>query len=80
MKKSETTLNYTKTQINKDYLIKVSGHTEEGYVNKLVGVKGLLEYVGIERANKFLDRAYKSLGDVCKCKVYGGLQVSFYIH
>lgn len=75
------TLNYTTSQINKDYLIKVNGTTEDGRkLNTLVGVSGLLELIGIERANKFLDRAYNCLTDCCTCKVYGGLKVSFYIH
>lgn len=73
-------LNYKPAQIVKDYLIKVSGRTEAGYVNKLVGVAGLINLVGTERANKMLDRAYACLGDVCRCKVYGGIQVSFYVH
>ena len=70
-------LNMTETQINREYLIKVKGN---GY-NTLVGVAGLLALVGVEKANKMLDRANKCLGDVCRCAVYGtGLQVSFYIH
>jgi len=73
-------LNYSTKKINKSYLMKVSGNTENGYVNKLVGVKGLLDLIGVERANKFIERAERCLGDKCVCKVYGGLQVSFYIH
>lgn len=73
-------LNYTTTEINRDYLIKVCGRTAAGYINKLVGVAGLLTLVGIDRANKMLARAYACTGDVCRCKVYGGIQVSFYIH
>lgn len=70
-------LHMTETQINREYLIKVKGN---GY-NTLVGVAGLLALVGVEKANKMLDRANKCLGDVCRCAVYGtGLQVSFYIH
>lgn len=73
-------LNYTTTEINRDYLIKVCGKTAAGYINKLVGVAGLLALVGIDRANKMLARAYACTGDVCRCKMYGGIQVSFYIH
>lgn len=72
-------LNYEPAQIVRDYRIKVNGRTSDGYVNKLVGVAGLLSLVGFERANKMLDRAYAChVGDVCRCKVYGGVQVSFY--
>ena len=77
MKKS---LNYSTTEINREYLIKVSGRTNNGYINKLVGVRGLLDLIGIERANKMLARAYACTGDVCRCKVYGSISVSFYIH
>lgn len=63
-------------QINREYLIKLSG---EGY-NQLIGVGSLLEIIGLDKAVRFISRANKCLGDVCKCKVYGGVQVSFYIH
>ena len=66
----------TVAQINFNYLIKVSG---EGY-NQLLGVGGLLEMVGLERAEKMIKRANACTGDVCRCKVYGGVEVSFYIH
>jgi hypothetical protein len=65
------------TEINREYLIKVKG---QGF-NTLVGVSGLLAFVGAERAAKMLTRANKCTGDVCKCQVYGqDLQISFYIH
>ena len=73
-------LDYTPKQIVKDYLIKVYGYLNGERVNKLVGVYGLVELIGYERANKMLARAYNCLGDVQRCKVYGGLQISFYIH
>ena len=63
-------------EINREYLIKMSG---DGY-NQLLGVGGLLEMVGLEKAAKFIKRANACTGDVCKCKVYGGVQISFYIH
>jgi len=70
-------LSYSTTEINREYLIKVSGN---GY-NTLVGVAGFLALVGVQRANKMLERAAQCLGDVQRCKVYGtGLQVSLYIH
>lgn len=73
--------NYTSKEINKNYLIKVSGKDAQGNrVNTLVGVAGLLRYIGVERANKYIERANSCLQDVCRCKVYGGLTISFYIH
>ena len=73
-------LNYKPKQIVQDYLIKVYGYINGQRINKLLGVYGLVELVGYERANKMLDRAYACTGDVQRCKVYGGVQVSFYIH
>jgi hypothetical protein len=73
-------LNYKPKQIVQDYLIKVYGYINGQRINKLLGVYGLVQLVGYERANKMLDRAYACTGDVQRCKVYGGVQVSFYIH
>lgn len=73
-------LNYEPKQIVQDYLIKVYGYINGQRINKLLGVYGLVELVGYERANKMLDRAYACTSDVQRCKVYGGVQVSFYIH
>lgn len=73
-------LNYKPKQIVRDYLIKVYGWMNGVRLNKLLGVYGLVELVGYERANKMLERAYACTGDVQRCKVYGGVQISFYIH
>ena len=73
-------LNYSPKQIVKDYIIKVYGWMNGERLNKAVGVTGLVELIGYERANKMLNRAYACTGDVQRCKVYGGLQISFYIH
>ena len=72
----EQMLGMKTAQINREYLIKMSG---DGY-NQLLGVGGLLEMVGLQKAAKFIQRANACAGDVCKCKVYGGVQISFYIH
>lgn len=66
----------TVSQINREYLIKLSG---DGY-NQLLGVGGLLEMVGLQRASKMIERANRCDGDVCRCKVYGGVLISLYIH
>lgn len=81
MKSNEKTLNYEPKQVVKDWLIKVYGYLEDGSrINKLVGVTGLEQLVGIDRANKMLDRAYRSMADACRCKAYGGIAITFYAH
>ena len=64
--------------INQNFRIKVFGLTENGKVNTLVGVDGLINLVGMAQANKMINRAFNSLGDVCHCKLRRGLKVSFY--
>lgn len=72
-------LNYSTTEINRNYRIKVYGTDNNGNkVNKAVGVTGLIALIGIEFSNKFLDRADRCLEDVCVCKLRRGLKVSFY--
>jgi len=45
--------------VNLDFLIKVYGHENNGKkVDKLVGITGLIELVGIELAIIFIERAY----------------------
>jgi hypothetical protein len=74
-----TTLNYTTSEINQNFRIKVFGFNEQGKkINTLVGVDGLLRLFGVEFANKFLDRAFRSMGDSCCCKLRRGIQVTFY--
>ncbi len=77
----ETTLNYSTSEINKEWLIKVNGISNNGAkLNTLVGVSGLINLVGEFFANKFLDRAFNSMEDVCVCKLRRGIKVSFYRH
>lgn len=72
-------LNYTKTFINRNFRMKVYGVDAEGNrINKLVGVAGLIDLIGVELLNKFLDRALKAGLDKCVCKLRRGLHVSFY--
>lgn len=83
MKQSDTmaTLNYTKKEINRDYLIKVSGIVDGQRINTLVGVSGLLKIVGdLELTNRLLDRAFASIDDNCVCKLRRGVKISFYLH
>lgn len=76
-----TKLNYSTTYINKNYRIKVFGVNEEGgeKINKLVGVSGLLDLIGVELANKFLAKREKNMKDACVCKLRRGLKVTFYV-
>lgn len=74
------TLNYTTQEINMNYRIKVFGVNNEGKkINMLVGVSGLLNLVGLELANKLLDRRERCMDDACVCKLRRGLKVTFYV-
>ena len=65
--------------INQNFRIKVFGLVGENKVNTLVGVSGLIDLIGMEMANKFINRAFNSVEDVCHCKLRRGLKVSFYV-
>lgn len=68
------------TTINRNFRIKVSGIVNGIKVNKLVGVSGLLEILGgsWEKLVKMVLRAFNSMADKCRCKIYGGAAVTFY--
>jgi len=73
------TLNYTKSEINRNFKIKVSGIIEGKKVNTLVGVAGLIRVVeDINLTNRLLDRAFECGDDVCYCKLRRGVKISFY--
>jgi len=72
------TLNYTTREINLDFRIKVYGYENGVRLNKLVGVSGIIELIGVELLNKFLDRAYRLVSDKCVCRLRRGLVVTFY--
>lgn len=48
-------------------------------VNKLVGVKGLIELIGVEMANKMLRRAFNGTDDKTVCKLRRGIKISLYV-
>lgn len=74
-------MKYSTTYINRNYLIKVYGFDDEGKrINKLLGVSGLIALIGIELANKFIERAEKAAADCTVCKLRRGLKVSLYMH
>lgn len=78
--KKQITLTYSTTVINKNFRLKVKGVDNNGNkLNKLVGVSGLISLIGEELLNKFLDRAFACMDDVCVCKLHRGLKVSFYV-
>ena len=70
----------TTATINKNFRIKVSGNVNGERVNKLVGIRGLLEILAgdWEKLIKFVLRALNCLDDRCVCKIYGGAKVTFY--
>ena len=70
-------LEYTTREVNRNYKIKVYGMVDGKKVNKLVGVRGLIELVGVEMANKMLRRAFRCM-DVQVCKLRRGIKISFY--
>lgn len=70
--------NYTTKQVNKFFKIKIFGFVDGKKVNMLVGVAGLIRAIGVELANKFVARAFRSKGDKQECKLRRGLKVTFY--
>ena len=74
-------LQYSTREINRDFKIKVYGYTDEGRkVDMLVGVSGLILLIGVEHANKQIERAYKTGQDKCICKLRRGLKITYYAH
>lgn len=71
---------YTTKEINRNYRIKINGIVDGKKVNKLVGVKGLIELIGVEMANKMLRRAFRCVKDAEHCKLRRGLKISFYYY
>ena len=72
-------MDFTTAQINRNFLIKVSGVNGDGErLNTLVGVSGLLRLIGEKLANSLLIRAFKCMLDKCVCKLRRGLKITFY--
>ena len=74
-------LNYSTSEINRNFKIKVFGRINGKKINTLVGVSGLLNLLdgAVDLVNRLLDRAFKSKGDKCMCKLRRGLKISFYV-
>jgi len=67
------------SEINGNFKIKVNGRNFSGRsVSKLVGVRGLVSLVGLELADKLVERAFREGLDVTVCKLRRGLTVRFY--
>lgn len=82
MKKNNTTpiLKYTSKEINRSFKIKVYGVVDGKKTNVLVGVSGLIKLVGVELANKMLDRAFGCPEDKQVCKLRRGVKITFYYY
>ena len=74
-------LNYSTSEINRNFKIKVFGRINGRKINTLVGVSGLINILdgATDLVNRLLDRAFKSKGDKCVCKLRRGIQISFYV-
>ena len=74
-----TTLAYTTREINRNFKIKVTGMVDGKKVNTLVGVRGLIAYVGdVELCNRLLNRAFGTMNNKEVCKLRRGIRISFY--
>ena len=74
-----TTLAYTTREINRNFKIKVTGMVDGKKVNTLVGVRGLIAYVGdVKLCNRLLKRAFGTMNDKEVCKLRRGIRISFY--
>lgn len=72
-------LEYSTKSINHNFCIKVNGIVDGKKINKLVGVKGLIELIGVEMANIMLLRAFNGTDDKTVCKLRRGIKISFYV-
>ncbi len=76
----EANLNYSVSEINRNFKIKVSGSVDGQKLNTLVGVSGLCNLLdnATDLINRLLDRAFRSKDDKCVCKLRRGIKVTFY--
>lgn len=74
------TLNYSTTEINRNFKIKIYGMVDGKKVNTLVGVSGLIRLLdgAIDLINRLLNRAFSGMGDKVVCKLRRGVKVTFY--
>ena len=74
------TLNYSTTEINRTFKIKVYGYVNGRKIDTLVGVSGLLRLIGVELANKMLAKAFRTMDDKQVCKLRRGIKITFYYY
>ena len=74
------TLNYSTTEINRTFKIKVYGYVNGRKIDTLVGVSGLLRLNGVELANKMLAKAFRTMDDKQVCKLRRGIKITFYYY
>lgn len=72
-------MNYSTATINANFRIKVYGWIDGLKIDMLVGVSGLLQLIGTDLANKFVERAFNSKEDRTICKLRRGLKITFYV-
>lgn len=72
-------MNYSTAAINANFRIKAYGWIDGLKIDMLVGVAGLLQLIGTEHANKFVERAFNSKEDKTICKLRRGIKITFYV-
>ncbi|AFM54809.1 hypothetical protein B620_gp31 [Croceibacter phage P2559S] len=76
-----TGLKFTTSEVNQNFKIKAHTTNKSGKnLNTLLGVSGLIKLVGVEFANKFIERAFNSGQDKHTSKLRSGVRVTFYSH
>lgn len=79
--KNNNGLNFTTKDINRAFKIKIYGYVNGKKVNKLVGVKGLIEAVeDVVLINKMLNKAFNSMDDKFTAKLRRGIKITFYYY
>lgn len=72
-------VNFTTTEINRNFKIKVYGTNNGTKVDKAVGVSGLIREIGdYEIVNSMIEKAFNKGADKVICKLRRGLKVTFY--
>lgn len=71
-------MKHSVTKINRTFKIKVFGFKDGKKVNTLVGVSGLIRIIGLEFADKFVNKAMNGKGQKEEFKLRRGIKVTFY--
>lgn len=66
------------SEINRNWKIKVNGTFEGKKINTLVGVSGLVRFIGEDMAKIIFEKADQSLEDKFTKKLRRGLRISLY--